>query len=65
MERINKREVQLTDAEQIVKSWHDSLLDKGLDPVQALDEITGNTGDRNPLLTETLKDIGFRRWLMF
>lgn len=62
MERINAREVKLTEAEEIVREWHTTLLDAGFGQHEAVATIL----DRVPIDGPTwnlLNQQDFRDWL--
>lgn len=63
MERINDREVELTDAESVVHDWFQSLLSEGKDMVDAYFWIVDRVTD-DSMSMKILKDVDFCRWLL-
>jgi hypothetical protein len=62
------REVELTEAEALVKEVHENLMDRGVDQGTALLMIEGRdlptfTEDASPLLAAALADPEFRLYL--
>lgn len=62
MKRIDNDTVELTDAEKIVKEWHESLLDTGYSHAAADEQILLRT-PTDGMTWKVLADMEFRKWL--
>lgn len=62
------RDIELTEAEALVKEIHSNLMDRGLDQGEALIHMTGaDLPHRNldlPFLNAALSDLEFRSYLV-
>lgn len=64
MERINFDTVRLTEGEQVIQEWHDALMSKGLNRIEALDEIMSHVPVTESTTWKLLSNQDFRLWLM-